>query len=269
MKFCRMIAVAAIALAMTSAGQSVAANSGQASTPTKSTAPTAAQAGAPADTQVLVELKQSLNTKKVHVGDPVKATVTQDVLIHGQIAIARGSKLFGRVTETKVRSDNDKESFLGLVFDKMVLKGGQEIQFNGTIAALAAPPRLIMDEPESMLSPGSMVRDQVGGPQQAPATVGSSRGKASPSNDTPLNPADSAIGSAARIARDTDHPGDTKSGAGLLSAGSHGVLGLPGLTLRTEPAGGHGSVISSVNHNVVLQSGTQMLVQVTIPIRSQ
>lgn len=281
MKFCWMTAVAAIALAITSAAQTVAANSGQASKPTAASTQDTAEGGPrPAgisdgatrasNTQVLAELKQSLNAKKVHVGDPVKATVTQDVLIHGQIAIARGSKLVGRVTETRIRSDNDKESFLGVVFDKAVLKGGREIQFNGTIAALAAPARMTLDDRDPMLSPpGSIIRDNVGGPQQAPTVSSPPRGTGLPSTDTPLNPANSAIGSAARMGRETGQPAGSKSGAGLLSAGSRGVLGLPGLTLRTDPTGGHGSVISCLNHNVVLQSGTQMLIQVTIPIREQ
>lgn len=258
----RLIAIAVAALGGIATGQSATANPGQAGKPPA--APAAAQTSAPGDTQVLAELKQSLNTKKVHVGDPIKATVTQDVLMHGRIVIARETKLVGHVTEVKVRSDNDKESFIGLVFDKALLKGGREIQFNGTVAAMAAPAPMRVDDGDPMLSPpGSIVRDNVGGPQQAP------RGTGLPSTDAPLNTAESANASAARMGRDTGSPGGSKSTAGLLSAGSRGVFGLPGLTLRTDPGGGHGSVISSLNHNVVLESGTQMLIQVNFPVHEQ
>lgn len=264
----RLIAIAVAALGGIATGQGGTANPGQ--TGKLPAAPAAAQASAPGDTQVLAELKQSLNIKKVHVGDPIKATVTQDVLMHGRIVIARETKLVGHVTEVKVRSDNDKESFIGLVFDKAMLKGGREIQFNGTIGALAAPAPMTVDDGDPMLSPpGSIVRDNVGGPQQAPTMAGQPRGTGLPSNDAPLNTAESANASAARMGRDTGSPGGSKSAAGLLSAGSRGVFGLPGLTLRTDPSGGHGSVISSLNHNVVLESGTQMLIQVNFPVHEQ
>lgn len=264
-----MTTIGIAALMLVLAAQSVAANPGQdgprhagISDKAATAAAPAAQASAPGDTQVLAELKQSLNTKKVHAGDPVKATVTQDVLMHGRIVIARDTKLIGHVTEVKIRSKNDKESFIGLVFDKALLKGGREIQFNGTIGALAAPPPMTIDDGDPMLSPpGAIVRDNVGGPQQVPTMQ--PRGTGLPSTDTSLNTAASANASAAQMGRETGNPRAGKSGAGLLSAGSRGVFGLPGLTLRTEP-GGHGSVISSLNHNVALESGTQMLIQVSI-----
>lgn len=264
----RLIAIAVAAVAGIAAGQSATANPGQTGKPPA--APVAAQASAPGDTQVLAELKQSLNTKKVHVGDPIKAIVTQDVLMHGRIVIARETKLVGHVTEVKVRSDNDKESFIGLVFDKALLKGGREIQFNGMVAAMAAPAPMRVDDGDPMLSPpGSIVRDNVGGPRQAPTMSGQPRGSGLPSTDAPLNTAESANASAARMGRGTGSPGGSKSTAGLLSAGSRGVFGLPGLTLRTEPSGGYGSVISSLNHNVVLESGTQMLIQINFPVHEQ
>ena len=69
--------------------------------------------------------------------------------------------------------------------------------------------------------------------------------------------------------RDLGHRRDDKSAAGVMSAGSRGVFGLPGLKLQTEPAGGHGSVISSLTRNVALEGGTQLLIQVNIPIQAQ
>ena len=227
---------------------------------------TGAQSGT---TDVLVELTKSVNTKKVQTGDVIRADVTQDVLVHGQIIIPRGSKLIGHITEAKIRSQSDKESLLGLIFDKVLLKGGREIDFNGTVGALAPPAPMNTDLEPVLNPPTGIVRDQVGGPQHAPAPGGSPRGTGLPSTDTPLDTSASAMNNAARINRDLGHPGADKSAAGLMSAGSRGVFGLPGLKLQTEPAGGHGSVISSLTHNVVLEGGTQMLIQVSIPIQAQ
>jgi hypothetical protein len=260
--------IAAIALAMLAI---TAPAQGAVSSPSQSTAqPAPAASNAPGMTEVLVALTRSLNSKKVQIGDLVKAAVTQDVLVRGRIIIPRGSKLIGHITETKVRGENDKESFVGLIFDKAVLKGGEEINFNGTVSALAAPAPVIMGDDDPTLSPmGGVLRDQVGGPQHAPITPNSSRGTGLPSTDVPLDTSAVAMASAAKMNKDLGRPDGDRSGSGLMSAGSRGVFGLPNLKLQTEPAGGHGSVISSINRNVVLEGGTQMLIQVNIPVREQ
>lgn len=263
MRFGWMVAIALAIMAPGSSGQAPGASQSR---------PVAQSANGmqSATTDVLAELTKSVNTKKVQTGDVIKAAVTQDVLLHGQIVIPRGSKLIGHITEAKVRSQNDKESLLGLIFDKVLLKGGREIDFNGTVGALAPPAPMTTEGLVPVLNPPTgIVRDQVGGPQHVPSSGGSPRGTGLPSTDTQLDTSASATNSAARIDRDLGRPGSDKSAAGLMSAGSRGVFGLPGLKLQTEPAGGHGSVISSLTHNVVLEGGTQMLIQVSIPVQAQ
>ncbi len=55
------------------------------------------------------------------------------------MVLHKGSKLVGHVTEAQARTKENGESKLGIAFDKAVLKGGQEMAFNGVIQALAAP----------------------------------------------------------------------------------------------------------------------------------
>ncbi|HST77209.1 MAG TPA: hypothetical protein VLN58_01835, partial [Verrucomicrobiae bacterium] len=51
---------------------------------------------------------------------------------------------------------------------------------------------------------------------------------------------------------------------GALTSTSHGVVGLQGLTLNSASATGtQASVISSATQNVKLESGTQMILQVS------
>lgn len=250
----------AIALAIMASGL-FAQTPGANQTPPAAQSAPGAQSGT---TDILAELTKSVNTKKVQTGDVIKAAVTQDVLIRGEIVIPRGSKLIGHITETKVRSRDDKESLLGLIFDKVQLKGGRELDFSGTVGALAPPAPMNTDLEPVLNPPGGIIRDQVGGPQHVPSSGGSPRGTGFPSTDTPLNTSASATNNAAKINRDLGHRDGDKSAAGLMSAGSRGIFGLPGLKLQTEPAGGHGSVISSLTHNVVLEGGTQMLIQVNI-----
>jgi hypothetical protein len=257
--------IVAIALAIMTSGLSAQTPNANPSRP----APQSASGEQSGTTDVLAELTKSVNTKKVQPGDVIKATVTQDVLIHGQVVIPRGSKLIGHITEAKVRSQNDKESLLGLIFDKVLLKDGREINFNGTVGALAPPVPMNTDLEPVLNPPTGILRDDVGGPQHAPSPGGSPRGTGLPSTDTPLDTSASATNNAARMNRDLGRPGADKSAAGLMSAGSRGVFGLPGLKLQTESVGGHGSVISSLTRNVVLEGGTQLLVEVSIPVQAQ
>ena len=55
-----------------------------------------------------------------------------------------------------------------------------------------------------------------------------------------------------------------ESANGALSSTSHGVVGLQGMALNAAAAGNaQGSVISSADRNVKLDSGTQMVLQIT------
>src|SRR4029077_3010540 len=80
-----------------------------------------------------------LDAKKAKSGDEVSAKVTQDVKSNGKVVLHKGSKLVGHVTEAQAKSKENAESKLGIVFDKAVLKGGQEVAFNGVIQAVAPP----------------------------------------------------------------------------------------------------------------------------------
>src|SRR5258708_36780226 len=90
-------------------------------------------------TALVAELTNGLNSKKAKSGAKVKATIIQDVLAHGAIIVCRDSKLVGHVTEVKASRKADRESRLGIVFDRDILKGGGEVDFRGIIDAVGAP----------------------------------------------------------------------------------------------------------------------------------
>src|ERR1043166_9298015 len=90
-------------------------------------------------TTLQAELSKSLDAKKAKPGDEVSAKLTQDVKSNGKVVLHKGSKLVGHVTEAQARSKENAESKLGIVFDKAVLKGGQEVAFNSVIQAVAPP----------------------------------------------------------------------------------------------------------------------------------
>ncbi len=92
-------------------------------------------------TTLQAELAKSLDCKKAKPGDEITAKVTQDVKADGKVVVHKGSKLVGHVTEAQAKTKDNAESKLGIVFDKAVLKGGQEMAFNGAVQALAPPVR--------------------------------------------------------------------------------------------------------------------------------
>lgn len=87
-----------------------------------------------------VELSKSLDAKKVKKGDTVTAQLVADVLSHGKIVAQRDSKLVGHITEAQPYSKEKPESRLGIAFEKLILKGGQEIQFSSVLVALRPVP---------------------------------------------------------------------------------------------------------------------------------
>lgn len=214
-------------------------------------------------TDLVAELNHSVDAKKVKLGDLVKATVTQDVLLRGKIVIGRGSKLVGHVTQTKRWNKNDQESHLGMVFDKAVLKNGGQIDFVAAVRAVAPGIRAdLVDRPDGMMPMGAVGQ---GTPQPMNGGASRTRGPNGSSNTT--NSTNNNGNQAAQASRlSTDTPVSTSGNNaspnyGVMGGGSRGVFGLPGLHLNSGP-GGQGSVFSSTSHNVRLDSGTQMVIQV-------
>jgi len=122
----------------------------------------AAQTAGAADTPALeegsilyAELSKTVDAKKAKTGDPVNAVLLADVLSHGKIVARRDSKLVGHVTEAQPHSKDIPESRLGIVFDKLVLKGGQEIPFVSVLLSLSPAPRLQVESMSAPAPPGT------------------------------------------------------------------------------------------------------------------
>jgi hypothetical protein len=120
---------------------------------------TAGAASAPAtldDGSILyAELSKTVDAKKAKAGDPVAAVLIADVLSHGRVVARRDSKLVGHVTEAQPHSKDMPESRLGIVFDKLILKGGQEIPFASVLIALSPAPRLQVESMSAPAPPGT------------------------------------------------------------------------------------------------------------------
>jgi hypothetical protein len=213
-------------------------------------------------TALVAELTKDVNSKKAKPGATVKATVIQDVLAHGAIIVRRDSKLLGHITEVKASSKDDRESRLGIVFDRVILKGGGEVDLKGIIDAVAAPlPQVSrVDKPSEMLPPSMMGGSRSNG---APQPIGTPQTSASARQASTSSSTTSSRGI------DTNSPMPLPSqtpanAAGGLSAGTHGVLGIKGVTLTNgNSSSTTGTILRSEKNDIKLEFGTQVVIQVT------
>lgn len=217
------------------------------------------------------ELTHSLDAKSAKPGDQVTAKVTEDVKSDGKVVIHKGSKLVGHVTEARARSKENADSRLGIVFDKAILKSGQELSFNGALQALAPPVNAALsaagDESIGLSAPGPSggggARRSGGGGLLggATSTVG---GVTSTTTGTVGGATSTVTGTTTGAVNGTTGVVGGLTAQGRLTSASQGAIGLQGLTLNSATAGSaQGSVVSSTTRNVKLESGTQMLLKAT------
>lgn len=232
---------------------------------------------------LVAEFDGGLNAKKLKPGDKVKARLTQDLLMRGKIVAPVDSKLVGHVTEANPKTKEHPQSRLGVVFDKLLLKHHQEIDFQATLQILAPPAMRTsrVDEPSQMLPPPMMGAGgggfahpiggrggSGGGARSAPrnSSVGSMIG----SMDTDSRPV-TVNGTPGSIGGDKSVPASlpqTRSETTQpVSAGRGvppGVYGIKDLFFSVDSET-PGHVIISSTSTVNLEDGTQVVLRVTGP----
>jgi hypothetical protein len=232
-------------------------------------------------------LSRPVDAKKNKPGDPVMARTTQATQSDGQVVIPKGTQLVGHVSQAQARSKGQSESALGIVFDKAILKDGQQVPLNVTIQALATASTMASSSAGADdlalggggVAGGSMASGRRSGGASALGGVSSTAGGAVGSVASPAanvgSAANGAVGSTASAGSATASSTPNVAGAargtmgglnaaGQLTSNSQGVFGLNGLNLASVAAGGaQGSLITSTNQNVHLDSGTQMVLSAT------
>ena len=187
------------------------------------------------------ELVKSLDSKKVKEGDPVSAKVSMDLLSGGKIAIPRESKLVGHVTEAKGRGRGESESTLGVIFDGLILKNGQQVPLHAIVQAVGAPITSVAAGENERIPTAGSPNVNAGGVYGGMPNPQMPRGSGSPQ--------DSGPGNVAKV-----QP---------LPPNATGVVGISGLTLRNISS--VSSVLASEKKNVKLDSGTQLLLRTANP----
>lgn len=210
-------------------------------------------------------INKDVNTKNARIGDEVTVTVIQDLVSAGKVVVRRGSKFIGHVSDVMPFTKTEPRSRLGMVFDRGELKGSGVLSVHGFIQALAPPLSNLRLE-------AIMSSSTYGGAVSGHPVNG---GLASPDHtNAPTSMADSRHtrgsmkGLTARQQSHYDaehaHPQEAVS-QGALSAGNHGVFGMPGLGLSNATSV---PVVIAVGQNIDLKSGTQIVLRLDdLPIQ--
>lgn len=86
----------------------------------------AVQVTVPEGTIVRLSLQTPVSTKISEVGDPVRATLYDDLVVEGKVVLERGAEFLGRVTHVRPARRGQRQSELALVFDRVRVSYGEE-----------------------------------------------------------------------------------------------------------------------------------------------
>ncbi len=197
-----------------------------------------------------VQLTKTIDAKKAKTGDEVDAKVTMDMKNStGQVLVPKDTKVIGHVTEAQPRSKEQKESQMGIAFDRAIMKDGNQLDLPMSIQAIIGQ--------QSNANPGES--DQAGaGPSYGgtPASTGSAGRQGGMGGSTPQPTPPSGENSAPA------GPQSATNSMPQITGNTQGVVGIPHLNLSSGPNGAQGSVITSDKNNVKLESGTMLLLKV-------
>ena len=263
--------------ASASSGTTVSAGPGSASAGNSSASTASAgtqhtQAAAENSSELSATLSKPIDAGKAKPGDSVTATSDSDAKTADGTPIKRGSKLVGHVTKARpldksASAGADAESMLSIVFDKAILRDGREVPLNATVQAIAAAQSAASLD-SGMGGAGMPARGfGAGGARGGGGLLGGSRGAVGGGvgavGGLTGNVGSQVSGTAGGAAGATLHSAGAVGGissSGMLSSGSRGVFGAPGLELDSSSTGGaQGSVITSSTRNVRLDGGSRML----------
>src|SRR5216684_4805099 len=206
-------------------------------------------------------LNAPIDSKKAKPGDAVTAHTTEPAKSDGKTVLPRGTKLLGHVTQASSRANGESDSSLGVVFDKAILKNGQEVPLNAGIQALASG--------QSAASAAGPDLDAFGGAGGSAAGSGSASGGRSGGGalggvtstaggavGAVTNTAANVGGGAGGTLNSAANAGGGVAGAsrgavgglnaaGQLTSNSQGVFGINGLNLSAAASNAtQGSVIT-------------------------
>lgn len=222
---------------------------------------------------VPAELVTKLDTKTAKVGDAVEAKTTKTVTTAQGLVIRKGSKLLGTVTQSQAHAKGESESRLGIKFDRVQLRNGEEVAVRSTIDSLSRSSVLDASSGvDDMMSTGPVLG---GGAAPGRSALGGGsglvRGAVGGAGNT-LGQAGRGVGDVARTTGSeageategvANHASGSVYGAAQQGTGmaAH-ATSLPGVMLSSSASSVASGTLSAKGRNIHLDNGTQMMMHV-------
>ncbi|HKV39460.1 MAG TPA: peptidoglycan-binding protein [Blastocatellia bacterium] len=115
----------------------------------------------PEGTVLNVRMDSTVNSRISHVGDKFTGTVTEPVVVDGEIAIPDGSVVEGEITGVTPAKRMSKSGTISVDFDALVLPNGARVQLAGSLTAADPADRQRIDEEGTISGGGSGKRTAV------------------------------------------------------------------------------------------------------------
>jgi hypothetical protein len=231
----------------------------QANNQTSDSARNSANGPLTAGATINATLMKTMDSDKLKKGDEVAARTIAATKENGKTVIPANSIIRGHVTQSSAREKGDSYSSLGMVFDKAVLRNGEELPINVTVQAIALPQSAVNGPP----SPGMDTAPLGNGPPQGGADRQAQDSRPAAMPPSPPEVPDTIGNADTNQATPGKSVGTVQGGLndnGVLKADSRGVYGLRGIGLATSTLDGQqAAVITSTEKAVRLDSGTQIL----------
>ena len=199
-----------------------------------------------------VQLTKTIDAKKAKPGDEVVAKVTMDMKSNsGDVIVPKDTRVVGHVTEAQARNKEQKESQVGIAFDRALLKGS-EVSLPMSIQAVIAPPSNNTNSSGGSPDQGA----PPAGGNSAPSPMAGGRSASTSGQTQPSSPAPNAM--------PPQGTSDSQQGSARppITGNTQGVVGISNLKLEPAPSAAQGSVLSSEKNNVKVESGTMLLLKV-------
>src|ERR1700736_1608105 len=109
-------------------------------------------------TTMSAALTKKLTSKNAKVGDSVSAKTLSEARLSNGTRLPKGTKLLGHVTEVQAKGGAHHDGHLAFLFDRAVLRDGQEIPIHAGLQSISAPAAPTMTDTDALYAGG------VGGP---------------------------------------------------------------------------------------------------------
>jgi hypothetical protein len=198
--------------------------------------------------RVNAELTKRIDSKRAKVGDTVEAKTTSAVKLPDGTELPKGTKLAGKVTDVRARSNTDKTSHLAFNLDQALIKDGHDVFLRVMVMSATAP----LDAPPDIAGMTSGSR--------GPATQSNAAGAPPTPNTTPGQYVQQSTVSNGIQSLPGETPGTVAHGPNQRVM----VGNLPGVILTSADGIGSSAALDAADKNIELDSETKLTLFVAL-----